>query len=54
MVLNFFGRGSGFADEHTSAYFSTENKEMVIHLDDVVAAEKIVADYPNIEVVKTV
>ena len=31
MSLKFFGRGSGFADEHTSAYFSTdENKEMVI------------------------
>ena len=30
MVLNFFGNGSGFADEHTSAYFSTANKEMVI------------------------
>lgn len=30
MALNFFGRGSGFADKHTSAYFSTENKEMVI------------------------
>lgn len=30
MALKFFGRGSGFADEHTSAYFSTGNKEMVI------------------------
>ncbi len=30
MALKFFGRGSGFADEHTSAYFFTENKEMVI------------------------
>ena len=30
MGLKFFGRGSGFADEHTSAYFSTVNKEMVI------------------------
>ena len=30
MALKFFGRGSGFADEHTSAYFSAENKEMVI------------------------
>ncbi len=29
MALNFFGRGSGFADEHTSAYF-TQNEEMVI------------------------
>lgn len=30
MALKFFGRGSGFADEHTSAYFTTGNKEMVI------------------------
>ena len=30
MPLKFLGRGSGFADEHTSAYFSTESKEMVI------------------------
>ena len=30
MALKFFGRGAGFADEHTSAYFSTENREMVI------------------------
>lgn len=30
MALKFFGRGSGFFDEHTSAYFFTENKEMVI------------------------
>lgn len=30
MTLKFFGRGSGFADEHTSAYFITANKEMVI------------------------
>lgn len=30
MELKFFGRGCGFSDEHTSAYFSTENKEMVI------------------------
>ena len=30
MPLKFLGRGSGFADEHTSAYFSTVNKEMVI------------------------
>ena len=29
MALKFFGRGSGFADEHTSAYF-TKNNEMVI------------------------
>lgn len=30
MKLKFFGRGSGFADDHTSAYFTTQNKEMVI------------------------
>ena len=30
MPLKFLGRGSGFADDHTSAYFSTESKEMVI------------------------
>lgn len=29
-LLKFFGRGAGFADEHTSAYFTTETKEMVI------------------------
>lgn len=30
MALKFFGRGAGFADEHTSAYISIANKEMVI------------------------
>ena len=30
MALNFFGRGSGFSDEHNSAYFFTSNKEIVI------------------------
>lgn len=30
MVLKFFGRDSGFGDEHTSSYFSTENEELVI------------------------
>lgn len=30
MSLKFFGRSSGFVDEHTSAYFVTANKEMVI------------------------
>lgn len=29
-LLKFLGRGAGFADEHTSAYFITEAKEMVI------------------------
>lgn len=30
MALKFLGRGSGFSDEHTSAYFTTEDNEMVI------------------------
>ena len=30
MELKFLGRGAGFADEHTSAYFTTENNETVI------------------------
>ncbi len=30
MLLKFFGIGSGFSDEHTSAYFFTKDKEMVI------------------------
>ena len=30
MELNFFGRGSGFSRDHTSAYFSTPNNELVI------------------------
>lgn len=30
MDLKFFGRGSGFTNEHTSAYFTTANNEMVI------------------------
>lgn len=30
MVLKFFGRESGFSDEHTSAYFTTRNNELVI------------------------
>ena len=30
MALKFWGRGDGFSCEHTSAYFSTANKEMVI------------------------
>ena len=30
MALKFFGRGSGFSDEHTSAYFTTQNNEMVM------------------------
>lgn len=30
MKLKFFGRGSGFAVDHTSAYFTTDKKELVI------------------------
>ena len=30
MALNFFGRGSGFSDNHTSASFATKNNELVI------------------------
>jgi len=30
MVLKFFGRGAENANENTSAYFTTENKELVI------------------------
>ena len=30
MPLKFFGRGSGFSNEHTSAYFITPENEMVI------------------------
>ena len=30
MVLKFLGNGSGFSDEHTSAYFDTYNSELVI------------------------
>lgn len=30
MVLKFFGRDTGFGEEHTSAYFITEKKEMVL------------------------
>ena len=30
MKLRFFGRGSGFADEHNSAYFVTNTNDLVI------------------------
>ena len=30
MELKFFGRGSGFSEDHTSAYFITTNNELVI------------------------
>lgn len=30
MSLKFFGRGAGFSDEHTSAYFSANNEMVII------------------------
>lgn len=30
MTLNFLGRGSGFADDHTSAYFTAHNDMIII------------------------
>lgn len=30
MFLHFFGRGSGFADDHTSAYFVTEKRDLFL------------------------
>ena len=30
MVLKFFGRGAENANENTSAYFTTDDKELVI------------------------
>lgn len=30
MALKFLGRSAGFADDHTSAYFNTDNNEIVI------------------------
>lgn len=30
MALKFLGRGAGFSDDHTSAYFSTNSNEIVI------------------------
>lgn len=30
MLLKFFGRGSGFSDDNTSAYFESKNNELVI------------------------
>lgn len=41
MALKFLGRGSGFSDEHTSAYFSTKNKEMVIIDCSALALQKL-------------
>lgn len=57
MNLKFFGIGSGFADEHTSAYFSTENKEMVIIDCPVSTFQKLkhmnLSDYENFYVLIT-
>lgn len=41
MVLKFLGSGSGFADEHTSAYFTTAEKEVVIIDCPVSAFQKL-------------
>lgn len=41
MMLNFLGRGSGFNDEHTSAYFFSANQEMVIIDCPVSAFQKL-------------
>lgn len=41
MVLNFFGRDSGFGDEHTSAFFFTECNDMVIIDCPVAAFQKL-------------
>lgn len=30
MFLHFFGRGAGFADEHTSAYFVTDKRDLFL------------------------
>lgn len=57
MPLKFLGRGSGFADEHTSAYFCTSNKEMVIIDCPVSAFQKLkhlnLSDYEKIYVLIT-
>lgn len=41
MVLNFLGNGSGYADEHTSAYFITERDELVIIECSMLAVQKL-------------
>lgn len=57
MALKFFGRGSGFSDEHTSAYFSTENKELVIIDCPVSTFQKLkqlnLSNYENIYILIT-
>lgn len=57
MALKFLGRGSGFADEHTSAYFSTVSKEMVIIDCPVSTFQKVkhidLSDYESFYVLVT-
>lgn len=57
MALKFLGRGSGFSDNHTSAYFSTENNEIVIIDCPVSAFQKLkqmnLKDYEKIYVLIT-
>ena len=57
MALKFLGSGSGFADEHTSAYFTTKNKEMVIIDCPVSTYQKLkhinLTDYEKIYVLIT-
>lgn len=57
MVLNFLGSGSGFSDNHTSAYFTTNDKELVIIDCPVSAFQKLkrmkLGDYEQIYVFVT-
>lgn len=57
MVLNFLGSGSGFADEHTSAWFDTEDRELVIIDCSMLNVQKLkkmdLSCYDNIYVVIT-
>ena len=41
MRLRFLGRGSGFSNDHTAAYFSTRNKEFVVIDCSVSAFQKL-------------
>lgn len=57
MVLKFLGRGAGFADDHTSAYFVTKNNELVLIDCPVSAFQKLkkmdLASYEKIYVLIT-
>ncbi len=57
MALKFFGRGSGFTDNHTSAYFETEDNELVIIDCPVIAYQKLMRmtlkDYEEIYILIT-